>query len=333
MPGPPPASPWRDPRALYWEAARLLEAGEFDAAEAAFLRYAAESTTRAADGYAGAGRAAWRLRGKREIAGMAEADTLPPEARGRAIGHYRRALVADPDHGRSMEGLAHLLGPTHPERLALLRRAAELSNSPDVLLLLGEDLARAHDLDGAVAAYEAAVNRDARDPRAYQSLAELNEMMGRAGDARRWRRTLSERFGGEGRDNWAKKRRQWQADAEIPEAPVWCVVANVAPEHLAGPYGSEVRRGTKHFVPGAKVYVFPPQWGDGGAHLEVVGHHRGSKRFVSVIVPAKVLRNARAKCVYSPYLIREVRRYWDGSDTSKSRAEDLARALNDGVMR
>jgi hypothetical protein len=139
-----PAAVPGDPRKLYWEAGRLLDAGEFDAAEAMFLQYASVSLTRAADGYAGAGRAVWRLRGKREITGAAEAEALPPEARVRAIEHYRRALAADPDHARSMEGLAILLGPSHGERLPLLRRAAERSDAADVFLVLGDDLVRTH---------------------------------------------------------------------------------------------------------------------------------------------------------------------------------------------
>jgi hypothetical protein len=36
---------------------------------------------------------------------------------------------------------------------------------------------------------------------------------------------------------------------------VWCIVANIVHERPYGPGGQEVRRGTKHFAPGAKVVI------------------------------------------------------------------------------
>jgi hypothetical protein len=44
---------------------------------------------------------------------------------------------------------------------------------------------------------------------------------------------------------------------------VFCVVANIAEETAHGEGGLELRRGVKHFPPGAKVWVLPLQWGDG----------------------------------------------------------------------
>jgi hypothetical protein len=37
--------------------------------------------------------------------------------------------------------------------------------------------------------------------------------------------------------------------------PIWAPVANIVEERSYGPGGAEARRGTKHFQPGAKVYV------------------------------------------------------------------------------
>jgi hypothetical protein len=37
--------------------------------------------------------------------------------------------------------------------------------------------------------------------------------------------------------------------------PIWRPVANIVQERPYGPGGAETRRGTKHFQPGAKVYV------------------------------------------------------------------------------
>src|SRR5688500_15710730 len=91
-----------DPRELYLEAVRRLQAGEFEEAEATFLRYAASSASRPADGFAGAARAAWGLRSNRELDAADRGPSLPAECRDRATDYYRRALSADPDHVRSM---------------------------------------------------------------------------------------------------------------------------------------------------------------------------------------------------------------------------------------
>ena len=56
----------------------------------------------------------------------------------------------------------------------------------------------------------------------------------------------------------------------------FCVVANVAAETARGEGGLDLRRGVRHFAAGAKVWVLPPQWGDGGDQLIVAGHHRGA---------------------------------------------------------
>jgi hypothetical protein len=43
------------------------------------------------------------------------------------------------------------------------------------------------------------------------------------------------------------------------ELAAFCVVASIAAETAHGEGGLELRRGVKHFPPGAKVWVLPPQ--------------------------------------------------------------------------
>jgi hypothetical protein len=74
-----------------------------------------------------------------------------------------------------------------------------------------------------------------------------------------------------------------------------------------GPGGVEKRRGTKHFAPGAKVFVVDFFWGMGGEQVTVVGRHRKSHRFIRIAMPAKHLANWRAELAYSPYVIRQIR--------------------------
>jgi hypothetical protein len=99
--------------------------------------------------------------------------------------------------------------------------------------------------------------------------------------------------------------------------PVWCVVANVREETPGGEGDRETRRGSKHFQPGAKVYCFPPLWGDGYQNVKVVGRHRGSHRYVTMVIDSQYLTNWRVELVYGPYVTREMKGYWDG--TRKSR--------------
>jgi hypothetical protein len=112
-----------------------------------------------------------------------------------------------------------------------------------------------------------------------------------------------------------------------PPGPVWCVVANVVAERPYGEGGTETRRGTKHFAPGAKLYCLPPLWGDGYEKINVVGRHRGSHRYVTMVVRSRWLTNWRAALVYSPHVIGALAGHWDGSERSKTRAEVLVETM------
>ncbi len=88
----------------------------------------------------------------------------------------------------------------------------------------------------------------------------------------------------------------------------WCLIGNIVAERPFGPEGSETVLGTKHFSPGTKVYCFPPQWGDGYEQIAVIGHHRGSKKFVTLVVNSKSVENWRAKVVYNPEVLRRLQK-------------------------
>jgi hypothetical protein len=111
--------------------------------------------------------------------------------------------------------------------------------------------------------------------------------------------------------------------------PVWSVVANVVHERAYGPGGVEKRHGTKHFAPGAKVYVIYFHWGTAGERVTVAGHHRKSGRYIYINIAAKALANWRAELVYSPYVIRqtwehgEMVRFGPESDLARQRAEEI----------
>lgn len=111
-------------------------------------------------------------------------------------------------------------------------------------------------------------------------------------------------------------------------SPVWCVVGNVTDERPYGPGGQEWRRGTIHFAPGAKVYCFPPLWGDGYEKIQVIGRHRGSHRYVTMVIRSDWVRNWRTELVYSPTLIDLLSQSWDGTEDARQRAELIANEMN-----
>ena len=121
--------------------------------------------------------------------------------------------------------------------------------------------------------------------------------------------------------------------------PAWCVVANVVMERQYGPGGAEKRRGTKHFAPGAKVYVYQFYWGMGGESVTVMGRHRRSHRFIQLSMRAKHLANWRAELVYSPAVAKVIRENADfgsldaGSERARRRAEEIAtRYMKNGAV-
>lgn len=109
---------------------------------------------------------------------------------------------------------------------------------------------------------------------------------------------------------------------------VWSLVGNIVDEHVVGP-NKEIKRGTKHFSPGTKVYCFPPQWGDGYDKIRVIGRPRKTSRFIKVIMNSGLITNWRIQKVYSRYIKREMIKNggWDDSDECKDRIEVLVTSL------
>ena len=103
---------------------------------------------------------------------------------------------------------------------------------------------------------------------------------------------------------------------------LWCVVANVIAEHSVGE-NKEIKRGTKHFSAGTKVYCYPPLWGDGYENIKVIGRHRGSRKLVEMVMPSKRLSNWRVKMVYSPFVLARMKGHWDASKESREKAEAI----------
>lgn len=92
-------------------------------------------------------------------------------------------------------------------------------------------------------------------------------------------------------------------DEAEPVLLAFGIAANVKQEIGRGEGGLDIQRGTKHFAAGAKVWVLPPRWGDGGEQVGVVGRHRGSRGpYILLVMPRRHLENFRTQSVYSPAL-------------------------------
>lgn len=112
-----------------------------------------------------------------------------------------------------------------------------------------------------------------------------------------------------------------EPDSMTMAGPVWCPVANMTEERRHGPGGREIKRGSKHFAAGAKLYCFPAQWGDDYDQIEAVGRHRATHRYVKMIISSSWLENWRVQLVYSPAVVRMLWPDWDGSEHSKTAAQ------------
>jgi hypothetical protein len=122
-------------------------------------------------------------------------------------------------------------------------------------------------------------------------------------------------------------------------AELVCVVANVARETEHGEGGLDIRQGLRHFAAGAKVWILPPQWGDGGIDVLVVGYHRGTRGrgLVRMVMPRRHLTGFRVQAVYSPAVTRELtrpltelgREHPPAPWPTRTEAEDAARSWRD----
>ncbi len=111
---------------------------------------------------------------------------------------------------------------------------------------------------------------------------------------------------------------------------IYCLVGNIIDEHAFGP-DKEIKYGTKHFAPGAKVFCFPYQWDPGNGTLLVIGKARKKYKLIKVVMQVRYIHNFRLKKVYDKEVIREM--YyglgWDNTEDSKNRIIQWANYLNE----
>jgi hypothetical protein len=109
----------------------------------------------------------------------------------------------------------------------------------------------------------------------------------------------------------------------------WTTVANVVPDRPYGLGGTERRPASKHFAPGAKVYIidyFPGVC----SRLVVIGLHRKTNRMIKLVLAVDFLENFKPKVCYSPAVISLIKEHFASDDItrlSKEFAESLCVTL------
>ena len=112
-----------------------------------------------------------------------------------------------------------------------------------------------------------------------------------------------------------------QNETQEPEW-VWGLIGNIVEEHEYGE-DHEIRRGTKQFSAGTKVFLSCSHWGDGYENVNVIGKARNSRRYIQVVMRRKCITNFRMQKVYKPVVLEKMNSengwggFWDNSDESR----------------
>jgi tetratricopeptide (TPR) repeat protein len=306
-----------------------MEQGQYEEATRLFLQFAVEAPMMAADGYCGAAQAARGLHGQADQFPL-ESFNVPISQRQRrdAINYFHLALAVNDRHAKSLIGLAHLLDAASPERRELLERAHGVLQAyprrETVSYGLLLDLGDVHFISGqngqAEEYYREAMILNPDRPEAYKRLIWLYDHTNQPEAVRQMNRALSLRGPARSRKSRAYER----TSQGTSEPAVWCVVANIAATRSYGPGGAIGMPGTRRFAPGTKVFCL--RWA-GADRIEVIGHHRGSRRLVTTIIERDLLIHQRVKLVYRPSVIQRLSGIWDASEQARERAQEMAQQL------
>jgi hypothetical protein len=115
---------------------------------------------------------------------------------------------------------------------------------------------------------------------------------------------------------------------EKQENSSWCVIAKIRDATPFGEGGKETKIGSKHFKPGAKVYIV--DWYPGMCMtVTVVGHHRKSNRLMTIDLHVKYLTDLKSKVVYKPYVLEKIeeRKMAGSTILTKDQAENIRKAV------
>lgn len=83
------------------------------------------------------------------------------------------------------------------------------------------------------------------------------------------------------------------------------LVGNIIDKHYYGE-NKEIKSGTKHFRPGAKVYLLPEYGGMGHEDMPVYGLPRKSRKKIKIVIRSSRIKNVRVKKTFDKKMIEMV---------------------------
>jgi hypothetical protein len=121
--------------------------------------------------------------------------------------------------------------------------------------------------------------------------------------------------------NWINPKAETDFDNREFE---FCIVGNIIDEHF---WGEEkiIKKGSKQFRPGAKVYCMPEFGGMAHESIRVYGKPRKQKRLINIVIKTRLIKNFRIQKVYNPKIQSEIGShhfYWTNR-RSESELENL----------
>lgn len=111
----------------------------------------------------------------------------------------------------------------------------------------------------------------------------------------------------------------------------WCLVGNIVEKHEFGE-AHELKYGTKHFRPGAKVFINLVYGGMGHEHILVIGVPRHMKTYVEVVIRRAHVCNFRVQKVYKPAVLKMMNDsdwdWWGNTEESHDHLVKILELLN-----
>lgn len=107
------------------------------------------------------------------------------------------------------------------------------------------------------------------------------------------------------------------------------IVGNIIDEHFLGEE-KVIKKGSKHFRPGAKVYCMPEFGGIAHESIRVYGKPRKQKRLINIIINTRLIKNFRIQKVYKPKIKSEIgsHHFYLTNRGSKSELENLNKMVD-----
>lgn len=111
----------------------------------------------------------------------------------------------------------------------------------------------------------------------------------------------------------------------------WCLVGNIVEKHEFGE-NHVIKYGTKHFRPGAKVFINLVYGGMGHENILVIGVPRHMKKYIEVVIRRAYVCNFRVQKVYKPAVLKLMNDsewdWWGNAEESYERLLKILEWLN-----